>query len=149
MFTDDLIGIHDLTLNGGSPLPRRSTLNIIGTGVTAVDNPITGQTDVTLPNTVGGATISPAPLGSSVNDYSPTGHATAAVERWSSGSTPVDVTGLVINVGSATITFIHSSLSSAAGNRFVCPANADFALPAGGAVELVRDVTSACWRIVS
>lgn len=157
-FTDDLIGIHDLTINGGSALPRRSTLNIIGTGVTAVDNPNTGRTDLTLPTSVGSVTITATAIGANQNDYSPTGHATAFVERWSSGATPRTITGLdangqprpmIINYGSSTLTFAHQSGSSAAANRFVCPGNVDFSLAAGACVELVRDSVSSRWRVVS
>lgn len=157
-FLDDLIGVHDLTVNGGSALPRRSVLNVVGTGVTAVDNPTAGTTDLTLPASVGELTITPTPLSASVNDYSPTGHATASVERWSSGVTARNVTGLdaaalprpvVANVGSATITLKHESASSAAANRFLCPGGVDYLLGAGNTVELVRDSVSARWRIVS
>lgn len=157
-FLDDLIGVHDITVNGGSALPRRSVLNIVGVGVTATDNPIAGQTDLTLPTSVGGATITAAVLSGDVNDYNPTGHSTAAVERWSSSSTPRTVTGLsataqarpmIINAGSATITLAHASSSSAAANRFLCPNSTDYALPTGSAVELVYDSVSTRWRVVS
>lgn len=157
-FLDDLPGIHDLTINGGSVLPRRSLLNVVAVGATATDNPTTGATDLVLPTTATGATITPTALSASVNDYLPTGHATAAVERWSSGVTAINVTGLdagglsrpcIINVGSATITLKHESVSSVAANRFRCPGNADFALTSGSIVELVRDSVDARWRVVS
>lgn len=157
-FLDDLIGIHDLQVNGGALLPRRSVLNVIGTGVTAVDNPTDGSTDLTLPTATGGATITAPVLSASVNNYSPTGHSGAAVERWSCGSTPRAVTGLdsngqprpmIINYGTAAITLSHQGGSSSAANRFVCPGGVDYELPGGGCVELVRDTVSDRWRVVA
>jgi hypothetical protein len=149
-FLDDLIGIHDLTVNGGSAVPRRSVLNVVGNGVTATDNPVTGATDLVLPTSVGGATITPTTLSGSVNNYAPSG-------------TTVNVTGLdvsgianqyalrqmIVNIGSFTITIKNESSSSTAANRFIGPGNADYALLAGYTVEIVRDTVSARWRVVT
>lgn len=156
-FLDYLLGIHDLTVNGGSALPRRSVLNVLGTGVTAVDNPVTGVTDLTLPTSVGGATITPPTLSGNTNNYGPAGTGTASVQRWSSSSA-VDVTGLdstslprpmIMNVGSFTIKLKHESSSSTAANRFVCPGNVDYNVVAGATVELARDTVSSRWRVVA
>lgn len=160
-FLDDLIGIHDIIVNGGSTVPRRSVLNIVGTGVTATDNPVTGVTDLSLPTSTGGATITPTILSGSVNNYAPSGSSTASVQRWSASSA-VNVTGIssagvtnsvalrpmLINIGSFTITLKHESASSSAANRIVGPGNADYLLLAGATVELVRDTVSARWRVV-
>lgn len=157
-FTDDMIGIHDVSVNGASPVPRRSVLNFVGTGVGVADDPVNGCTNVTLPSATGGATITASVLGGDVNDYSPTGHATASVERWSSGATPRTVTGLsstgqarpmVINYGQSAITLSHESASSLAANRFRCPGQADYVLEAQSAVELIRDSVDGRWRVVS
>lgn len=162
-FLDELPGIHDLTVNGGSAVPRRSVLNVIGNGVTAVDNPVTGTTDLTLPTSSGGATITPPTLSGSVNNYTPSGSSTAIVQRWSSSSavnvTGIDATGIgltspgnrpmIINVGSFTITLKHESSSSGATNRIIGPGNADYLLTAGATVELVRDTVSSRWRVVT
>lgn len=157
-FLDDLIGIHDITVNGGSPLPRRSTLNVIGTGVSIADNPNEGRTDLTMPTSVGFETITASVIGSDQNDYSPTGHSSAYVERWSCGGTPRTVTGLdanatqrpmIINYGASTITLAHQSGASAAANRFICPGNTNYSLVAGACVEIVRDTVSSRWRVVS
>lgn len=161
-FLDDLIGIHDLTVNGGSAVLRRSVLNVVGSGVTAVDNPVTGVTDLTVPTSVGGVTISPPALSANTNNYSPAGQSAASVQRWSSSAafnvTGLDASGIVaasvanrpmiINVGSFTITLKHESASSTAANRFVGPGNADYLLVAGSTVELVRDTVSLRWRVV-
>lgn len=158
-FLDDLIGVHDIQVNGGAALPRRAVLNVIGTGVTAVDNPNTGATDLTLPTTVAGSTVTPFQLLTSTNDYAPAGVANAAVQRWTAAG-PLTVTGLVfgtgylerpviMNVGPFAITLAHQSTSSATSNRFVCPGNVNYVLGAGGAVELVRDTISDRWRLVS
>lgn len=160
-FLDDLIGIHDLTVNGGSAVPRRSVLNLLGSGVTATDNPVTGATDITLPTSVGGITITPPTLSLNTNNYGPSGSTAASVQRWSSTGA-VDVTGMdavginsvasrpmIINVGSFTITLKHASTSSTITNRFICPGNADYALVAGATVEVVRDTVSLRWRVVA
>jgi len=156
-FLDDLIGIHDLTVNGGSALPRRSVMNVIGTGVTAVDNPVTGTTDLTLPTSVGGVTITPAALTTTTNNYGPANASSASVWRISSTGA-VDLTGIdatanvrpmFINVGTFTITLKHESASSTAANRIVGAGNADYALTSGATVELVRDSVSSRWRVVA
>lgn len=155
-FLNDLIGIHDLTVNGGAALPRRSTLNIVGTGVSAVDNPVAGTTDLTLPTSTGGVTITPPALTASTNNYGPANAATASVWRISSTGA-VDLTGIdagssprpvLINIGSYTITLKHESASSTAANRFVGPGAADYALVAGGTVEIALDTVSQRWRVV-
>ena len=157
-FLDDMIGVHDITVNGGAPLPRRSVLNIVAAGALAVDNPAAGRTDLTLPSSISGSTITPTALAGDVNDYAPTGHVTAAYERWSSGSTPRSVTGLdasglpivaIMNVGAATITLAHNSSSSLAANRILCPNNVAYDIAAGAAAQLVRDTVSSRWRVVS
>lgn len=52
---DDLIyGYRDLYDAAGQLLPRRTKLRVLGEGVTAVDNPVTGQTELTL---AGGGSI--------------------------------------------------------------------------------------------
>lgn len=162
-FLDDLIGIHDLTVNGGSALPRRNVLNVIGSGVTAVDNPVTGATDLTLPTSSGGVTITPPALSANTNNYAPVGQSAASVMRLSS-TTTINLTGfdasgfgaasvanrpMLINVGSNTITLKHESSSSTASNRIICPGNVDFAFTAGLTVEMIRDTVSSRWRIVA
>lgn len=160
-FLDDLIGIHDLTVNGGSAVPRRSVLNLLGPGVTATDNPVTGATDISLPTSVGGITISPPALTLTTNNYGPSGSSAASVQRWSSTGA-IDVTGMdagnlnsvasrpiLMNVGSFTITLKHQSTSSTITNRFICPGNVDYALVAGATVEVVRDTVSLRWRVVA
>lgn len=155
-FLDDLIGVHDLTVNGGSALPRRATLNIIGTGVTAVDNPVNGTTDLTLPTSTGGLTITPPSLTTATSDYGPVNAATASVWRISSTGA-VDLTGIIstanprpvlMNIGSFTITLKQESVSSTAANRIIGPGNADYALTAGSTVELAYDTVSTRWRVV-
>ena len=157
-FLDDLIGVHDITVNGGSPLPRRSVLNIIGTGVTAIDNQTAGSTDLTLPTSGYGDTITAAALSANANDYAPAGFANAAVIRVSASSAGLSITGfdagaqprpVLVNAGAQTITLAHQSGSSSAANRFICPGSVAYSLLPGATVEIVRDPTSARWRVVS
>jgi hypothetical protein len=158
-FIDDLIGIHDLQVNGGTLLPRRSVINIIGSGVTAADNPTLGTTDLVLPTSAGGSTISPAALVANANDYSPPGYSTASVIRVTS-TTTVNITGLndgaqasvrpvLMNVGSNAITLVHQSSASQTTYRFICPGGTNYTLDAGSTVELVRDTVANRWRVVT
>jgi hypothetical protein len=139
-------------------VPRRSVLNVVGLGITITDNKLAGRTDLSLPATASGTTITPPTLTSDVNDYLPAGHAGATLERWSADATPRNVTGLdagglprlvICNVGATTITLKHESASSLAANRFTCPASADFALTQAFSVALVRDPVSLRWRVVT
>ncbi len=97
---------------------------------------------------------SPAQITSNVNDYAPTGFATASVLRLQS-DVPRTITGLaggvagrmvwLTNVGSQTITLATESASSTAANRFAFGA-LGFDLPAGGSLSIWYDTTSSRWR---
>ncbi len=105
--------------------------------------------------------LSPASLGSSQNNYAPTGIDTASTLRITS-SLAVNITGMaglaagtapttgrkikLINIGSFAITLVANSGSSTAANRFGIPAN--FTLFAGQACELLYDATSSLWRVI-
>ena len=156
-FLDDLIGIHDLQVNGGALLPRRSVLNVIGAGVTAVDNAAAGSTDLSLPTSGYGSTITPPALPANVNDWAPNDFAQAAVWRVSASTSGVSITGIdagaqprpvLMNVGAQTITLANQSGSSSANNRIIGPGATSYSLLPGGIVELVRDPTSQRWRVV-
>lgn len=98
--------------------------------------------------------ISPTSLGSSQNNYSPTGLSAATVLRLTS-SVAVNITGLtggaagrtliVHNVGSFDITLVSESGSSTAANRFAMPANV--IIQPGVSVILQYDTTSSRWRV--
>lgn len=106
-----------------------------------------------------GATISPASLSTSQNNYNPSGLSTAGVIRLTA-SAPVNITGLTaptpgnnqtivltVLAASSTITFKSLSGSSSAANQFGIAS--DLAVAASTTILLSYDSTSSLWRIVS
>lgn len=99
-------------------------------------------------------TATPPTITAGVNDYAPTGFATAAVVRLQA-DTARTITGLaggtagrmvwLTNVGTATITLATESTSSTAGNRFAFGPTPFDLLP-GNSVSLWYDGTSTRWR---
>lgn len=106
-----------------------------------------------------GATVSPASIGSSQNNYNPAGLSTCGVLRLTA-SVPVNITGLTaptpgnnqtiavtVLAGSSTITFKSLNGSSSAANQFGIAA--DIALAAGNSAVFSYDSTSSLWRIIA
>lgn len=126
-----------------------------GTALTQVLELTATYTKDLVPNIVD-ADISPAQLSGNTDNYAPTGIATAATLRISAsgainltgiagGATMVDGRRLtLINVGTTNTITLKTDVTSTAANRFLL--NADFALAAQMAVELVYDGTSSRWR---
>ena len=102
-------------------------------------------------------TSTPAQLTANVNDYAPTGFATASTVRLSSDNLRT-ITGLaggvagrtvtLMNVGEFAITLASESPASVAINRFAI-GSTDFALPKGSALTFWYDGTSSRWRAMS
>jgi hypothetical protein len=100
--------------------------------------------------------VTPAPLGTSQNDYNPTGLATATEIRQASLAA-VNITGLqggvagrvlvLVNVGSFNITLKNQDAASAAANRFA--ATGAVLVEPDGVVALRYDATSQRWRVVA
>ena len=102
--------------------------------------------------------IAPAQITASQNDYAPTGHQTAFIERLNSDAA-CTLTGLaaptsgraevrvLFNVGSFAITLSNADASSSAANRFELGAN--FVIAAGKCVMVWYDTTSSRWRPLS
>lgn len=99
--------------------------------------------------------ISPTSLGSSQNNWSPTGLSTASTIRVTA-STPINITGLVggasgriiviHNIGANAITLVNDSTSTAA-NRFLF--GSDLVVGADKSVALQYDDTTDRWRLIS
>lgn len=51
------------------------------------------------------------------------------------------------NAGSSTVTLLHNSTSSSAGNRFLVYTNANLPVTPGTSVTLLYDATSQAWRV--
>lgn len=100
--------------------------------------------------------LSPASIGSSQNDYSPAGLATASFLRLTS-SGAFNITGLatgisgrivtIHNIGASNITLVNASASSTAANRFAFVG--DITLAPNGCCTLQYDATTARWRSIS
>jgi len=156
-FLDDLIGIHDLSVNGDPPVKRRALLNFVGTSVVIEDDPIVGATNVTV-SSIAGTTITTLVSGT-VNDLAPSGIGSAAVVRVNATAVTT-LTGLsfqanqyprpmLVNVGTFTVTIQHQSTSSGAIHRIITPSGTNYLLLPGATVELVRDEVDSRWRVVS
>jgi hypothetical protein len=99
--------------------------------------------------------ISPTQLTANVNDWSPTGLASAAVIRFSTDATR-NVTGLaggadgrllvLMNVGAQQAVLVDDSASSAAANRFAL--DGSLTLLGDTAATLLYDATSSRWRLL-
>lgn len=95
----------------------------------------------------------PAALTGSQNDYAPTGLATSGLIQLSSNAA-YNITGLTAqtsnhrvvfeNVGNFNLTFVDSSASSAAANRFLLGAN--YVIQPGQSVVFWYDLTNTKWR---
>ncbi len=102
--------------------------------------------------------ITPDQITASVNDYNPTGLATALLLRLSSdasrtitgiaaGTTPAGRSLVLSNVGAQPIILANESSSSAAANRFAI--GGSYTIPAGAGVSVLYDGTASRWRLVS
>jgi hypothetical protein len=100
--------------------------------------------------------ITPAEITATTNNYAPTGHDRATVERWSSDGLRL-VTGLssaaevkrkiIANVGANRIQLVHESASSLEANRFTLPGASSYTLGAGDLIEVIYDDTAQRWRV--
>jgi hypothetical protein len=102
------------------------------------------------------AIISPSLTGS-VNDWAPTGINTCNVIRVASDGA-YNITGMggggpgtvivLVNISASSLTLKHLSGSSAVGNKFSCPAAADYVLRTLASITVWYDATSQVWRII-
>jgi hypothetical protein len=104
------------------------------------------------------ATISPAALTGTVNDYAPSGFSTCAVLRVAADGTDVrTITGLaggaagrtviLANVGAAAIELTTEAAASSAANRFAGAAESTISIGRDRHVTLWYDGTSSRWRV--
>jgi hypothetical protein len=106
------------------------------------------------------ADISPAQIVANVNDYNPSGLATATVLRLTSDAART-ITGLqggadgrvilLVNANTAfrVLTLSHDDALSTAANRFYCPGFVSFEIAQGAGALLEYDSTDSRWRVVS
>lgn len=155
----DLLGIHELRKDGGTPVPTRDTLNVVGSAALA-DNPSTGETDLTMAPYSGSSVLSPAQLTASQNDYEPAGAFSTADLVRVSLSAGLSITGLalstarlkrklILNTTDSVLTLPHESASSAAGNRFLTPDGTDIQLQRNGWADVMFDASTNRVRVLA
>ena len=154
-FLDDLIGVHDITVNGGSKLPRRSNLNFIGSKV----EDVAGITQVTL--AIEPTWLSTVTLASNQNDYSTAvaGESFAAATEISIKLTGnQNITGFLIagtfvvekriwnDDAVDSLTLKHDDSGSIAANRIFCPGDTDLVIAPKQAASIVYNPVALHWN---
>lgn len=153
-FTNNLIGVHDIRSEGGSLLPRRTTINFVN----CVAEDIGGETVITLD--MRPVWLTTATLTTSQDDYTATGFAGCTDVPFDSSVATATVTGLdssgltvyekrIWNVDSSnSVALAHASSSSAVGNRIYCPGSADMTIAPGYAAMVVWVSSLNRWQAI-
>ena len=148
-------GDSAFSISAGGPVACNDTLAVAGITTT------TGG--LTNPGAeIQSGVISPTAFSGNVNDYAPTGFATASVVRLTAGNSGRSITGLaggaagrrvtLINVTATSnqkFTLTHADSNSSAANRFACPSATNFIITNNGSAELWYDGTSSVWRVLN
>jgi hypothetical protein len=144
-------------VSGAPTLALCSALTFTGktiTGGTFSGPALTGTVNIQQNYQISGD-VTPTALSGSVNDYDPTGQATASTYRIDGGAANRDITGLaggadgreltLFNIGATNnLVLKNESGSSTAANRFAV--GADITLAPGQSAHLWYDSTSSRWR---
>jgi hypothetical protein len=131
-----------------------STLSSVGG--TVITDLAGGTTVVGYASLSLGATVSPTALSGTTNNYA---IGAGYFARLATTGAPQDLTGIaapgvgsrtlwLTNLSASTITLKHSSGSSTAGNRFLCPGAADYALTQFKSVLLYYSLTDTAWLVL-
>lgn len=160
-FLSQLIGYHDMRVNGGSLLPRRSLLSFLRGRV----EDIGGETQVSIVDEAAWLTPSHVHSSEPVNDFSPDGFAALTEIAFDpQGGDPRIVTGfdatdltvyekrvwnLSTDMPSARDLIIaHDDSGSAANNRVITPDELDLTITPGNAAKLIRNAADSAWRVL-
>ncbi len=151
VFFNNLLGIHDLKSNGGSLLPRRSTLNIKGGSVEDVN----GVTQITVPNTPVWV-ADPFILSGTEHDLTTPGFAASTdiiiFTAASATITGFDAAGILTqrkriwNTSASAVTILHDDAGSLSANRVLTPGGATLTIDAGTAFTIQRSADNLKWR---
>lgn len=125
--------------------------------MTLTDLSATASSALTMGTIALSTAINGGSLGSSQNNWNPTGLSRTTVIRVAA-TTPISITGLVarsqgslvwlVNTGGTnSITLVHSSASSTAGNRFFCKGAVSYVLTPGASALLMYDAAIAFWMV--
>ncbi len=156
-FFQKLVGYHDVTVNGGSNLPRRSKLNIINGEVEDID----GATKIAITTKVSWLNPSQA-ISADQNNFSPTGFASlteiavdpTGATRTITGFDATNLTVFTKRIWNLTtdardLVIAHNNSSSDANNSVLTPDSLPFTITPGSAAELVRNQSGTGWRLLS
>lgn len=141
-------------LEEGVALPKRTKINLIGTDVTATDDPTNKRTNVTL---VGGPPVLNASTGALTAVPTTSGGSPARGVRFSGVaptahglSSGTDGRYLVVSATGGPLVLAHDSVTeTTAANRILSPTVTDVTIADEGSALLWYDGTSSRWRIVS
>jgi hypothetical protein len=100
--------------------------------------------------------ITPTALSGNVDNYNPTGNATASVLRIDGGAADRTITGItdgadgfvkvIVNIGATNALILAHDVTSTAGNRFIL--GADLSLAPNKGATLLYDSTTSRWRCI-
>ncbi len=152
VFFNNLLGIHDLKSNGGSLLPRRSTLNIKGGSVEDVN----GVTQITVPNTPVWDATDGFILSGTENDITTDGFAESTdillLSATSATITGFDAAGILTqrkriwNFSSEGVLVLHDDSGSLSANRVLTPGGTTLTIEAGTTITIQRAADNLKWR---
>jgi hypothetical protein len=154
-FLDDLLGIHDLQHDGGEPVARRRTLNVVG-ACTLEDNLAQGYTQLTItPYTTN--TVLDVELDAGQHDDLDPGEGFQSADMLQlqsgasvtlSGLVPSHMRVLLINVGDNDIVLLHASNDSLPDNRFLMANGTNRTIQLGQSCDLIYDPLTKRWRVL-
>lgn len=156
-FLGNMIGYHDIRVNGGSLLPRRNQINVVGGEV----EDIGGETRISITTK---AVWAPdiTPLFADVNDYLPNSFATSSdipiapiiAARTVTGFSTVGLavyTKRIWNTAGTALDLViaHESASSLATNRVTSSFGTDVVIAMDEFVTLIRNSTDTRWLLLT
>lgn len=161
----ELAGSAGSTLSGAGTADRiakwTDTATLGNSSVTDDGVTVTSSVPVATPDLIATPAISPVALAAGVtNDYNPTGFATATTVRLTPNAAGSSITSFVAttdgdvkfieNIGTAgNLTLVNQASTGTAANKIITAGGADLVIPPGGAAIMIRDATTARWRVIA
>lgn len=153
LFFENLVGIHDIRVNGGSLLPRRTTINVVGGRAEDVNGTTqfsVGITPVWAATAVVSSNLDDATFtgfdGATDMPLDPTG-STRSISGFDSGSLTVFRKRIWnFSGGSIDLELLHNDSGSAAANRILTPDGLTMTVAAGEVATIQRTANNLNWR---
>ncbi len=162
-YLDNAIGVKQIAADGlTESLPSRDTLAFTGSGVSAYDNPVDGETVLSFaaPEDVLPVAITAPALGADETALNPAGWDGAGLVRMTA-SAPVALLGMVAPTVTGTprktlallpdserIEIKHLDSGAAVGRRIVCPFGLPYFFVSNTSIDVLYDATAGEWRLV-